>query len=166
MVVSLFVSIVVQKSSLFVWLYNKFPLIDVLRGTEGIEFITSFLVAALTALTVTEIIERFHNAKFTINWKLKKKALSVTLLSLILISFFVYVPAFLPSENVNGQGYANSPNSAPVALPPVYSLIVNWMDEQGAAGSFRYMLLPSPFSSSLLYPTGTRINLLHLKVCL
>ena len=152
MIVLLFVVMVVQKSPVFDWLYNNFALISVLRGTEGVLFITSFLIVALTALTVNELIERIHNAKFTVNWKVKKKALSVTLVSILLISFFAYVPAFLPDENVKGQGYASSPDNAPVALPSVYSLIVNWMEGQGSAGSFRYMLLPSPFSSSPALP--------------
>jgi len=151
-VVLLFVVMVIQKSPMFVWLYNNFVLIKVLRGPTGVLFITSFLIVTLTALTVNELMEWFLNAKFTVNWKLKKKALSVTLVSLILISFFAYVPAFLQEEHVNGQGYANSPNNTLVEVPPVYSLIVNWMEEKGVAGSFRYMLLPSPFSSSLALP--------------
>jgi hypothetical protein len=152
MIVMLFVMLVIQKSAVFVWLYNNFSLIEVLRGIEGVLFVTSFLIVTLIVLAVNEIIERFHNAKFTVNWKLKKKALSVILVSLLLLSFFAYEPAFLPEAQVNGQGYASSPNNAPVAVPPVYSLIVNWMEEQGVAGSFRYLLLPSPFSSRLALP--------------
>ena len=152
-IVLLFVVMVDQKSPVFIWLYNNFALISVLRGTEGVQFITSFLVVTLTALTMNEVITRIHSAKFTINWNLKKKALSVTLISLLVISFFAYVPAFLSGENVGTvRVYKHSPNNAPVALPPVYNLIVDWMEGQGPAGSFRYMLLPSPFSSSPALP--------------
>ena len=91
-------------------------------------------------------------AKFPGNPRLKRRVVCLTLVALILISFFAYIPAFLHEEHVNAQGYTNSPNENLVEEPTVYSLIVDWMEGKGTAGSFRYLLLPSPFSSSLALP--------------
>ena len=54
LVVVLTLVILIQwKTSTFVWLFYNFPPIRVLRGTEGVEFIMSFLVTVLISITLS-----------------------------------------------------------------------------------------------------------------
>ena len=66
---------------------------------------------------------------------------------ILLLSFFLFVPAFDPEQQLRGAGYANSSSDKPVPVDSSFSLMLDWMDNQTESGTFRYQIIPSLFST-------------------
>jgi hypothetical protein len=73
----------------------------------------------------------------------------IALCVMLLLSFFLFVPAFNPGQQLKGEGYANSSDDKPVPVDSSYSLMLDWMDNQAELGTFRYQVIPSLFSTSI-----------------
>ncbi|MGD0070197.1 MAG: hypothetical protein ABSB71_01385 [Candidatus Bathyarchaeia archaeon] len=73
----------------------------------------------------------------------------IALCAMLLLSFFLFVPAFNPGQQLKGEGYANSSDDKPVPVDSSYSLMLDWMDNQTELGTFRYQVIPTLFSTSI-----------------
>ena len=72
----------------------------------------------------------------------------IALCAMLLLGFFLFVPAFNPEQQLKGEGYANSSDDKPVPVNPSYSLMLDWMDNQTEPGTFRYQVIPTLLSTS------------------
>lgn len=172
-----FVVLIQWKTSIFTWLFYNFPPIRLLRDSGAVLFIISFSVTALISITLGELaqtiehrwnlrlaivvtLERAHGKLAHIierRWNvigndkaLTPRRLATILLSLILLlSFFLCVPAFDPQQHLRGAGYADSSLGRPVPVDSSYSLVLDWLNRQTESGTFRYQVIPSLFSATL-----------------
>jgi hypothetical protein len=146
------------KTSTFVWLFSNFPPIRVLQGAEGVEFITSFLVTTLISITLSELaqtIERRLNVVGNKKALISRRLVTITLFLILLLGFFLFVPAFDPQQHLRGEGYTGSSRNSPVPVDSSYSLIFDWLNRQTEPGTFRYLVMPSLFSASLALSYST-----------
>jgi hypothetical protein len=74
---------------------------------------------------------------------------TIALSLILLLIFFVYVPAFDVQQHLRGEGYSGSSLNSPVPVDSSYSLIFDWLNRQAESGTFRYLVIPSLFSASL-----------------
>jgi hypothetical protein len=72
----------------------------------------------------------------------------IALCAILLLSFFLFVLAFDPKQQLRGEGYTSS-SDKPVPVDSSYSLMLDWMDNQAESGTFRYQVIPSLFSASI-----------------
>jgi hypothetical protein len=86
---------------------------------------------------------------------ISSRLLTITMSLLLLLGFFVYVPAFDAQQHARGEGYAGSSLNSPVRVDSCYSVIFYWLNRQTESGTFRYLLVPSLFSASLALSSST-----------
>jgi hypothetical protein len=138
-----------QHWGVFIWLYNHFPtLLGPLRDPHAISSLMCFLYSSLITVTVGGLI-RLASKLSVAEWRVAHRwigtgrmfshvrvrsyLLKGGVLAVLLISYFAYVPAYDPSIHALVPSFKN---------PLAYESVINWMRDQGADGSFRYLLVP------------------------
>ncbi len=153
-----FIELVRIQSPVFSFIYSNFPLISLLRGPHGLLNILGFLVAWMTAISLSGLL---YLAKvYSMSRKQGSKLgtlrstnfIATLTIFLILLSFFSYNPVFHPRLQTAGQGSPSATSGNLIPFPDTYHNLVEWMRQQGSDGSFRYILVPTPFTSFLSLP--------------
>jgi hypothetical protein len=159
--VILFVVNVQQGTDLFLWIFAHFPFIQIIsRNTVGPSWFMGFVLATLITVTVSKICSKFVKPVITKQvmnstrmWPfsfsrqtLVQRLKLISLLSILLLAYFTYVPSFSPATHVDAQQYFGISNtSEPIPDPQVYTMIIDFLQDNDAFGSDRYFLVPFTF---------------------
>jgi hypothetical protein len=155
---ALFVLSVVNASPIYAWLFEHFPPIREMNGPFAPTVYLSLFMSSLIALSLGQIATVTHRRPFKgkpKDYKIRMalgirahalgKHTCLILCFLVLSSFFAFNPAFTLRSQVLGEGYHES--DALVPYPSVYSELTPYLGNAGQPSDFRYLIIPSTFTS-------------------
>lgn len=151
------------ETGVFVWLYYNFSPMRLLRGAEGVEFVISFLVTILISITLSGLIQAIENHRRNSRMIMLRQLAVIGLCAILLLIFFLFVPAFDPKQQLRGEGYDYS-GDKPEPVDSSYSLMLNWMDKHAEPGTFRYQVVPSLFSTLIALGSTSSSSFAPLQI--
>jgi hypothetical protein len=134
-----FVFLVQSRSWVFLWIYDHFPPTQILSDAFMVYYLSWAIVAILVAFSFNQLEKYCEVILRRVRSIRLNRVLKVAPLLLLLILFFLYVPAY-ESRMHFASSYSDA--TGPVANPPVYDLVFSWLRNQSDFNQFKYYLVP------------------------
>lgn len=145
-----FVLMIQNKSVVFLWLYQNFPPLSILRGTEGITPLVAFSLASLWAIALSHVIPRLFKSNSRSHLRILKHRLGPGIVVFLLVLLLmVYNPVFTLASQKQSQHYPSAPGLTP--FPSIY-YDISHMLASTPSDPYRYIMAPMPHTSVLYLP--------------